>query len=121
MSSSRFASVEDYLDSLEPTKAGTLRRVIEHILGSSTGLQVKLAWNVPQICRGSDYVFGVSAAKHHLALAPWSADVIEAFRPRLEAFGFVVKKNLFQVPADWEVDTALLNDLVAARLAELAV
>ncbi|MDH1265137.1 hypothetical protein [Pseudomonas sp. GD03944] len=120
MSSSRFASVDDYLESLEPVKAHTLRQVIEHILGQASGLQVRLAWNVPQICRGSDYVFGVSAAKHHLALAPWSADVIDAFRPRLEAGGFLVKKNLFQVPADWEVDTALLNELVAARLAELA-
>lgn len=116
---SRFASVEDYLDSLDPTKAGTLSRVIEHILGSSTVLQVKLAWNVPQICRGNEYVFGVSAAKHHLALAPWSADVIEVFRPRLEAGGYTVKKNLFQVPVDWQVDQPLLHDLVAARLAEM--
>lgn len=119
MSSSRFASVEDYLDSLESTKASTLRRVIEHVLGCSTELQVKLAWNVPQICRGSDYVFGVSAAKHHLALAPWSATVIETFRARLEADGYAVKKNLFQVPVDWQVDPSLLRDLVAARLAEL--
>lgn len=119
MSSSRFASVEDYLDSLEPTKADTLRRVIEVILQHFPALEARIAWNVPQICRGSDYVFSVSAAKHHLALAPWSVDVIDAFRPRLKARGFVVKKNLFQVPSDWAVDTALLSELVAARLAEL--
>ena len=44
--------------------------------------------------------------------------MIEDFRPRLEQ-RFTVTKNLFQVPVDWEIDEALLTDLVRARLAEL--
>ncbi|ASF49047.1 DUF1801 domain-containing protein [Methylophaga nitratireducenticrescens] len=82
-------------------------------------LESKLAWNVPQICRGSDYVFGVSALKNHLALAPWSTEVMETFKARLETDGYVVKKNLFQVPSDWTIDKTLLIDLIKARLAEL--
>lgn len=45
--------------------------------------------------------------------------MIEAFKARLESEGYVVKKNLFQIPNDWEIDEKLLSDLVAARLAEL--
>ena len=64
-------------------------------------------------------MFGVSSLKDHLDLAPWSADVIDDFRGRLEDDGYVVRKNLFQVPDDWELDRALVRDLVRARLAEL--
>jgi uncharacterized protein len=114
---SRFDALEDYLASLDATKAKTIRAVIESILTQFPELEVKISWNVPQIHRGEQYVFGVSALKSHLALAPWSARVIEGFRARLEKY--VVRKNLFQIPVDWEIDAVLLKDLVSARLTEL--
>lgn len=117
MASPRFSSLDDYYASLEPPKGDTLRSVIEDILEQFPDLACKLAWNVPHVHRGADYVFGVSASKQHLSLSPWSPQVMEEFRDRLD--GFVVTKHLFQVPVDWDVDTALLGDLVAARLAEL--
>lgn len=117
MSQPRF--VEEYLTALDPVKGETLRTIIEFILEEFPPLDSKLAWNVPQIHRDRDYVFGVSSLKNHLDLAPWSQRVIEDFRERLEQGGLVVRKNLFQVPDDWAVDTELLRDLVQARLAEL--
>lgn len=119
MSPSKFSSVEDYLISLGSPKGDTLKGVIDVILKSFPDLDCRLAWNVPQICRGSNYIFGVSALKNHLALAPWSAEVIEAFKEELESEGYVVKKNLFQIPDEWEIDEELLRNLVKARLAEL--
>lgn len=119
MTSGKFSSVDDYLLSLDSTKGGTLKSVIDFILKTFPDLDCKLAWNVPQICKGSDYVFGVSALKNHLALAPWSTAVIKAFKERLEGEGYVVKKNLFQIPNEWRIDEELLRNLVKARLAEL--
>ncbi len=118
MASSRFNSVEDYLASLDPKKSRTIRAVIELILTQFPELEAKISWNVPQIHRNGQYVFGVSALKNHLALAPWSARVIEDFRARLEQY--VVRKNHFQIPVDWEIDAELLKDLVRARLSELS-
>jgi len=115
----KFDSVDDYLGSLDPPKCDTVRAVIDLVLGEFSELECKLSWNVPQVHREGAYVFGVSAAKAHLSLAPWSADVIADFKERLEEGGFVVKANLFQVPVDWEVDRGLVIDLVNARLAEL--
>ena len=43
--------------------------------------------------------------------------MIEEFKERLGKF--VVFKNCFQIPVDWEIDRKLVMDLVAARLAEL--
>jgi uncharacterized protein len=113
----RFGSVDEYLASLEPPKGATLRSVIDAVRSGFPELEAKIAWNVPQIHRDGKYVAGVSAARNHLSFSPWSAEVIEAFRPRLA--DYVVKKNLFQVPVDWEVDGELLRDMVRARLAEL--
>lgn len=119
MSAARFGSLDDYFASLDPVKARTLATVIALILEEFPGLEVKLAWNTPQVHRSGKYVFGVSALKNHLALAPWSDAVIDAFRRRLENDGYVVRKNLFQVPADWNIDRNLLKDLIRARLDEL--
>lgn len=119
MNSKKLSTVEDYLISLDSTREKTLRGVIEFILRTFPDLDSRLAWNVPQICRGKEYVFGVSSSKKHLALAPWSVEVMENFKTKLEGEGYIVKKNLFQVPIDWKIDGELLIDLVTARLTEL--
>lgn len=118
MSTKRFATVDDYLISLDPVKAETVRAVIDTILADFPETEAVIAWNVPQIKRGKQYVFGVSTAKKHISLNPWSEQVIEEFRSRLEPT-YVVLQSIFQVPVDWDVDRDLLRDLVQARLAEL--
>lgn len=115
----KFESVDDYLASLDPPKGDTLRSVIDLILAEFPELECKLAWNVPQIHRDGEYVFGMGALKNHLDGSPWSADVVESFRERLVREGYEVTKHLFKYPVDWEVDRELLVDLVHARLAEL--
>jgi uncharacterized protein YdhG (YjbR/CyaY superfamily) len=118
MSSPRFNSVEDYLASLDdPTKARTLRSVIDFILNQFPELESKVSWNVPTIHRNGKYVVGLAAYKNHLTFSPWSSDVIEDFKERLGKY--VVFKNCFQIPVDWEIDRELVKDLVLARLAEL--
>ena len=118
MNAPRFNSVEEYLASLDdPAKAQTLRSVIEVILSRFPELEAKISWNVPTIQRNGKYVAGLAAYKHHLTLAPWSPRVMEDFKMRLGKF--VVMKNCFQIPVDWEIDRNLVKDLVRARLAEL--
>ena len=116
-SSPRFNSVEEYLASLDPTKARTLRSVIDLILTQFPELESKISWNVPTIHRNGKYVVGVCAYRHHLTFSAWSPRVIEDFKVRLGKF--VVWKNCFQIPVDWEIDRELVKDLVRARLAEL--
>ncbi len=118
MSPPRFSSLDEYLASLDdPVKAATIGSVLDVILTAFPELQVKLAWNVPQIHRDGKYVFGVSAAKSHLSLSPWSTAVMTDFAARLD--GYVTTPNLFHVPVDWDVDEDLVRDLIRAKLAEL--
>ena len=117
MSSPRFNSVEEYLASVDPTKERTLRSVIDLILTQFPELEAKISWNVPTIHRNGKYVVGICAYKHHLTFSAWSPRVIKDFKVRLGKF--VVFKNCFQIPVDWEIDRELVKDLVRARLAEL--
>jgi uncharacterized protein len=117
MKSPKFNSVEEYLASQDPAKERTLRSVIDLILAEFPELESKISWNVPTIHRNGKYVAGVCAYKHHLTFSAWSPHVIEDFKVRLAKF--VVMKNCFQIPVDWEIDRELVKDLVRARLAEL--
>ena len=102
---------------MDPTKARTLRSVIDLILAQFPELESKISWNVPTIHRKGKYVAGLAAYKRHLTFSPWSPQVIQDFKVRLGKF--VVFKNCFQLPVDWDIDRELVKDLVRARLAEL--
>ena len=115
----KFENLNEYFASLDDTKAATLRRVLDAISDSFPDSTVKLAWNTPQIQIAGQYVFGMSAAKNHLSLAPWSESVMVEFAERLAPYE--TTKGLFKVPVDWDVDSALITDLIQARMAELGL
>src|SRR6266851_7826347 len=50
----------------------------------------------------------MSMARHHLTFSPWSSRVIEDFKVRLGKF--VLFKNCFQIPVDWEIDRELVSE-----------
>src|SRR4051812_35694642 len=106
MSSPRFNSVEDYLASVDCVKGKTVRSLIDLILAEFPELQSKISWNVPTIHRNGKYVVGVCAYKRHLTFSAFSPHVIEDFKGRLAQY--VVMKNCFQIPVDWEIDGALV-------------
>lgn len=95
-----------------------MQAIVDLILAEFPELEPKIAWNVPTLHRGGKYVVGVDAFKKHLTFSAFSPQVIAAFKERLEE-KYVVFKNCFQIPVDWEIDRELVFDLVRARLAEL--
>ena len=115
----KFENIDHYFASLDDTKAATLRRVLDAIATNFPESTVKLAWNTPQIQIAGQYVFGMSAAKNHLSLAPWSEAVMADFAPRLA--GYETTKGLIRIPVDWDVDQQLIADMISARMAELGI
>jgi uncharacterized protein YdhG (YjbR/CyaY superfamily) len=65
---------------------------------------------------GDDYIFGASCATKHILIAPWSNDVLDAFRDRLAHL--TLNKKTIGVPNDWKVEEKLILDMVKARIAE---
>jgi len=86
------------------------------IQGKYPKLELVIAWNQPMLRDGSKYVFGISATKGYLLMAPWSTEVLDEFRPKLT--DYKVNKKTIQIPSDWEIDSKLLFQMVKARLAE---
>lgn len=111
------SSIDAYLASVDATKEKTLGSIIDFILAEFPELEAKIAWNVPTIHRKGKYIVGLAAYKNHLTFSPWSLFVMEDFKERLKQY--VVLKNCFHLPVDWQIDRELLKDLVRARLAEL--
>ena len=117
MPASRPTDVEGYLASLPAAHRETLAAILALLVARFPQLELCLAWNVPHLRLGTDYVAGFSAAKGHVSFSPWSPKVLAAHRPglgKLEA-----TTHLIRIPPGWKPDQALLVSLVRSRLREL--
>jgi uncharacterized protein YdhG (YjbR/CyaY superfamily) len=112
-SSRRYETFDDYLETLDATKAKTIRTIFATLAVKFRKAEVVIAWNQPMLKQDGRYLFGAGAQKEHILIAPFDADIVDEFRPRLE--GYHVNKKTIRVPADWKVDKKLLVDLVSAQ------
>ena len=116
-SAKRFETPADFYKTVDPKQATTMRKIFKTIQTKYPKTELVIAWNQPMLKLGSDYIFGVSAAKNHILMAPWSTDVLDAFADRLEHLD--LKKKTIGVPNDWKVEEKLILDMVKARIAEV--
>ena len=116
-SSKRFDTPADFYKTVDLKQATTMRKIFKTIQTKYPKTELVIAWNQPMLKMGNDYIFGVSAAKNHILMAPWSTDVLDAFRDRLDHLD--LKKKTIGVPNDWKVEEKLILDMVKARISEL--
>jgi uncharacterized protein YdhG (YjbR/CyaY superfamily) len=112
----RFDTPAQYFKTIDPKQAKTARAILKSITTKYPELELVIAWNQPMLRLDTKYVFGISAAKNHILMSPWSTDVLAKFAPKMKDLD--VKKKTIGVPNDWEVDTKLILAMVKARLAE---
>ena len=116
--SQRVTSMESYLKESPADQKKTVKAIYRAIQAKNPKLKLVMAWNKPMLKSGDDYVFGVAVTKKYILIAPFRAHVIKEFAGKLK--GYKVNKKTIQVPNDWKVDSALLNGLVKACLADIA-
>ena len=109
----RYDTFDEYLATLDETKAKTIRSIFATLTAKFKKAEVVIAWNQPMLKQDSRYLFGASAQKAHILIAPFNADIIDELRPRLE--GYEVNKKTIRVPVDWKIDKKLLTDMVSAQ------
>ena len=117
MPRARPTSVEAYLADLPRGHRETLAGILAFLTSEFPELEARLAWNVPHLHLGKDPVVGLSSAKAHVSLSPWSAAVLAAHRGRLG--GLEATSNLIRIPPGWKLDRRLLRSLAKARINEL--
>jgi uncharacterized protein YdhG (YjbR/CyaY superfamily) len=115
--SKRFTTPDDYFASVDPEAATTARAVFSAITTTYPDLELVIAWNQPMLRIYGKYVIGLSVARRHILLNPFSAAVLAEFADELREY--TVNKRTFQVPIDWKVDSRLLCGMTEVRLAEL--
>ena len=117
LTSKKFASPDEFLSTLDPAVKKTVQSIFAAITKKNADLELVIAWNHPMLRLGSGYVFGLSVAKNHITLNPFSSDVLQLFAHKLK--DYEMKKTTFHVPLNWKVDAPLLQAIAKARIAEM--
>jgi len=115
-SSKRYDTPADYYKTIDPKQATTLRKIFKTIQSKYPKTELVIAWNQPMLKLGDDYIFGGSCSKNHITIAPWSTDVLDAFRDKMNHLK--VNRHTIVIPSDWKVEEKLILDMVKARIAE---
>ena len=116
-SSRRYETPAEFFKTVDPKQATTMRKIFKVIQTKYPKTELVIAWNQPMLKLGNDYIFGVSAAKNHILMAPWSTDVLEAFRDQMQHL--TLNKKTIGIPNDWKVEEKLILAMVKARIAEI--
>ena len=117
VSSKRFNTMAEFLKNEDSDKQKTIKKIFKVIQSKYPKLELAIAWNQPMLRIDKDYVFGISVAKNHILMAPWSKSAIKKMAPRLKEYD--VNLKTIGVPNDWKVDEKLLLGLVKVRLSEI--
>ena len=119
VSSKKFTTMNEYLKTVDPAQAKTVRAMFKVIQSKYPKLTLEIAWNKPMLKDENKYVFAASCSKKSILIHPWSDTVMKKFKPRLaELDEFDIKIKTIGIPNDWKVDTKLLQDMVKMRMAE---
>lgn len=113
-SAQRYSTMSEFLADLTPVQRKTVRAIFAVIKKKYPKLDVVIAWNKPMVKQGQKYVFGCSASKNHLLIAPWNTVVLK--RLEKELLGYEVNKKTVRVPVDWKVDEKLLLAMMKESL-----
>jgi uncharacterized protein len=113
-SAKRFLTIEDYLKKCNTEQAKTIKKIFKIIKFEYPDLELVIAWNTPMLKYKNRYIFGVSALKNHLLIAPWEEGVLKKFIPKLK--DYKVNKKTIQVPNNWKIDEGLLLGLIKASI-----
>ena len=110
----RVDTVDAYITALPEQQQSTVRGVFALIAREYPELEQVIAWNQPMIRVGKRYLFGMSAAKNHLLVAPFDASILDALSDRLE--GLERNKKTVRVPNDWVIDESLIIDMIGMQI-----
>jgi uncharacterized protein YdhG (YjbR/CyaY superfamily) len=116
-SSKRFETPAEYYKTIDPKQAKTMRAIFKAIQSKFPELELVIAWNQPMLKLDKNYLFGCSAATHHILIAPWNQDVLKKYTPKFKEFR--VNKKTIALPNDWEVDAKLLQAMMKESIAAL--
>lgn len=110
--------VDEYLRALGEPKRSTLQTLRGQILEIVPDAEQVISYRVPAFRVRAGIVAGFAAFKTHLSYLPFSGSVLGALSEQLD--GYARTKSSLHFHVDRPLPRALVNDLIAVRLTELA-
>jgi uncharacterized protein YdhG (YjbR/CyaY superfamily) len=108
--------VDSYLRDLEEPKRTTLQELRRTILEIVPEAEEVISYRVPAFRLHGTVIAGFAAFKNHLSYLPFSGSVLDRLADELD--GYTMTKSSLHFPVDRPLPKALVEKLVAVRLAE---
>ncbi len=113
------AEIDAYLAGLDEPKRGTLAQLRSDLLAVLPDAEQGISYGVPAFRVGGKLVAGFAAAAKHVSYLPHSGTVLGALDPAVLE-GYSWSKGALSFGIDVPLPRAMVETLVAARLAEIA-
>jgi uncharacterized protein YdhG (YjbR/CyaY superfamily) len=113
------ADIDNYLAEVGEPKRTTLEQLRRDILSALPNAEECISYGMPAFKVKGTTVAGFAAFKNHLSYLPHSGSVLAALAPDLAAYEYT--RGSLHLPIDKSLPSALVNKLIATRLAELGV
>lgn len=109
--------VDEYLRAVEERKRGTLETLRQTILEIVPEADQVISYRVPAFRVRGQTVAGFAAFTDHLSYLPFSGSVLRQLADELD--GYAMTKSSLHFPVDEPLPKALVQKLIAVRLAEV--
>lgn len=102
----KFATVKDYLNSLEPEVRKTIQAVRKSIISSAKGIDEVISYNIPGYKIDGKAVVYIAGFKNHCSLYPMTKNLVNSLGSKLDKF--TIKGSTLQ----YEIGNPLPEKLV---------
>ena len=112
------SDVDDYLIGVAEPSRSALQHVRDLVKDVVPEAEEGSSYGMPALRYQKKPLLGFIAAKNHLSIFPFSPNVIDALRDRLD--GFEVSKGTIRFSAAHPIPDDVLGDIVRMRVDEIA-
>lgn len=113
----RVAGLDDFLAGLEPDARAAFERLVRLVRGEVPEAEPGTSYGMAALRYRGRPLVGFAEAKRHLSLFPFSPEVVDAVRGRLE--GFDLSKGTIRFTVDHPLPDDVVADVARLRAAEI--
>jgi uncharacterized protein YdhG (YjbR/CyaY superfamily) len=106
--------IDDYLESIEPSKREQLQRIRMLAKEIVPGAEETVSYNMPTLTYEGKAFLGFDAHANHIGIYPFSGRVIPQLKDELRKYD--VSKGAIRIPLDRPISRRLLKLVIACRL-----
>lgn len=112
----KFSTLDEFTASLPSDQEQAIRRLVDFVAAAYPQFELVIAWNQPMFKHGGKHLFGFMPSKQYINLASMTDTAIDRMGTALA--GYRHGKRTISLPFDWQIDPALIDQLIAIRLEE---